>query len=143
MPLEGADLERAIQLGVEKNARLTDEQRDTNKAKFTALMTDKDKLANVMEESKGRFEAADTDGDGRLNEAEWQAYAEKETSHAADQGWQVAPWDETAVAASLEAYGLLNKITDDTEGISWDDLIWNMQNVGAKAHAKSMGLEEK
>ena len=57
MPLEGADLERAIQLGVEKNARLTDEQRDINKAKFTELMTDKDRLATVMEESKTRFEA--------------------------------------------------------------------------------------
>ena len=105
-------------------------------------MADKEKMAGLMVEGKARFDAADTDGDGRLNLDEWNAYAEKETAHALEKGWQTQAWDEDALAMNVEFYGLMNKISEDAEGISWEDLMWNMQNVGMVAHAKIKELDQ-
>ena len=82
MPLEGADLEKAIDMGVSRGKLLTPEQRASNKAKLAELMANPEALAELMDGGKTRFEAADADGDGRLNLDEWNAYVEKETAHA-------------------------------------------------------------
>ena len=141
MPLEGADLERAIELSVEMNQRITKEQRASNMVKYAELMGDKDRLESAMTEGKVRFDAADKDGDGRLNEEEWLTYAQGESEHALSKGWEVAPWDETAKAQCIEAYGLQDKISEGT-GISWEDLTWNIQNVGAPAHARIVEMDK-
>ena len=51
----------------EKQATLTQEQRDENKAKFMALLADPAKMEEAKAEASATFQAADADGSGGLN----------------------------------------------------------------------------
>ena len=77
----------AMQEAVE--LKLTQAQRDENKAKWEAMMGDEAAMAKFGEDDQAAFMAADTDQDGKLNHAEFIDFSRKQESTAKAQGWHI------------------------------------------------------
>ena len=73
----------------EKQATLTQEQRDENKAKFQALLADPAKMEEAKADGHATFVAADADGNGSLNKAEFFDHARKGEANAKAKGWHI------------------------------------------------------
>ena len=94
MPLTEQDTERLIELGVSQATRISKEQRAENKAKFTEVVSDPQKMQEAKNSANEVFEIADEDKDGLLNEEEFVSATKIRIDRAKSKGWHVAEFDE-------------------------------------------------
>ena len=101
-----------------RQASLTQEQKDANKAKMQELMADPAKVQEMMSMGSDAFLAADADGDGKLNFAEYKVFAatikEKQLAHGIHH-------PETSDAELEDWWTTLCTIAGTPDGISQAD----------------------
>ena len=95
--------------------KFTDAQKETWKQKFTELMGNPDLMKQAEEEGMATFKASDTNGNGKLNRAEFIDHSSKEEANYAAKGWPVfgftdeehgGVYDILAAAMGADADGL-------------------------------------
>ena len=85
-------------------AKLTQEERAKNRDLFLALMADPAKGAQAKEEGEATQKAADADGDGALNWAEFLDLTEKGEANMVAKGWTVPPRDEELIRTWFDKF---------------------------------------
>ena len=122
-----------LAMHAEAEATLSAEENEANKKVFADMMATEESKAAAGAEATATFQAADTDGDGLLNLAEFKDFAKKQHSNwIAKGGFGPEPTD-----ANLEtAYSVHNSATPETEGISLADYFANVgQYLKVRAEA--------
>ena len=72
---------------VEKWNKFSDDQKNTWKQKFGELMGSPDAIKAAEEEGMATFKASDTNGNGKLNRAEFIDHSKKEEANYEAKGW--------------------------------------------------------
>ena len=112
--ISAEDLATLVAIEVGQAEAMGEEKNNANKAKMNALMGDEAAMAAEMKLAEDTFAAADTNGDGTLNEAEWADYSAKTVANARASGWHVLDPSESDLATSFAIY---KKIGGDDKGV--------------------------
>ena len=80
-------------------------------------------------ELEATFKAADTNGDGLLNEAEFLDYSQKQSQNEQAKYGGTVPYDE---ASCKLWYAAVNKFSPDVDGVSQDDIHPKIETVWMK-----------
>mmetsp|Transcript_27681 Transcript_27681/g.36954 ORF Transcript_27681/g.36954 Transcript_27681/m.36954 type:complete len:152 (-) Transcript_27681:113-568(-) len=85
------------------------------------------------------FDAADADGDGRLNQAEYEAFLQGQKAKADSRNEFMARYD----GYSQDSYALFNSVSADSEGITKEEWLSFVGRIMAvyKELAQAQGIE--
>ena len=89
--ISDSDLKILVDLQLAEMDRIGADGNAKNKEMMAALMADEAAMGKEMEESTATFAAADTDGDGLLNLAEFRDWCAKSDANAKAKGWNTSP----------------------------------------------------
>ena len=120
MTISADDLAKLVEHAMATMNKLSEEDKAANKAKFTEMMGDEGKKAEIMKEASDNFDTNDKDGDGKLNKEEFMAMSQAAWDQAASKGWKMpadAPTDEWEF--TFEAY---SRAAGTTDGLTKEQL---------------------
>ena len=132
MSLSADDVQALLKNRQTRDARLTEDQQASNKAKMMELMGDEGKRDAMMAKSKANFDAADANGDGELNWEEYKQFGEISNAKAAEDGWATTELIESEVAELFEVH---KRASGSTTGVTGEGLKSAMMQVGAAMKA--------
>ena len=122
-----------LAMHAEVEATMSAEEREQNKKVLADIMATEESKAAAGAEATATFQAADTDGDGLLNFAEFKDFASKTRANWVAKGG-VGP--EPTEKNMETSYAIHNSATPETEGISLADYFANVgQYMKARAEA--------
>ena len=128
--VDQADFDILVDLETAALNRCTAEQRAENMKLIGEAYADETKMAAEIEKMNQTFKAADTDGDGLLNEAEWLDFTRKTEANAKADGYHLVDTPEEDIKKSWETYcRICGKGGVDQE---------TMMKVGEKVMEKAM-----
>ena len=100
------------------------------------MYADEAAIAKITEEYTNNFNAADKNGDGRLDLAEMLEFNKKSFEMGEAAGFKVPKWDEAAINPIIkDMYDILNTL-EDGEGCSFELLMAMEESVGMEVKKK-------